>query len=74
MSYVKHILLPGERVMYDGRVHPTVLIPGTAILGLAVILLTLSGNTGGMHSVLLSITGLPDAVHAFPVRAACQAG
>jgi uncharacterized membrane protein YdbT with pleckstrin-like domain len=54
MSYVKHILLPNEQVLYDGHVHPTVLLPGAIRLGIAALLLMASTNTGGGHSWLLS--------------------
>src|ERR1700761_6947459 len=54
MSYVKHILLPTEQVLYDGHVHPTVLLPGAIMLGLSAWLLTLMNHTGGTHSLLLS--------------------
>ena len=57
MSYVKHILLPSEQVLYDGHVHPTVLLPGTLLLAMAVWILTGTGNTGEARSVLMAITG-----------------
>lgn len=56
MSYVKHILLPTEQVLYDGHVHPTVLLPGFLMLGLAAFILTQTGNTGGAWSLVLSFT------------------
>jgi hypothetical protein len=56
MSYVKHILLPSEQVLYDGHVHPTVLLPGLVMLALAAIVLTQTGNTGGAWSPMLGIT------------------
>lgn len=56
MHYVKHILLPTEQVLYDGHVHPTVLLPGLIMLALAAYVLTESGDTGGAHSVLLGAT------------------
>lgn len=56
MSYVKHILLPTEEVLYDGHVHPTVLLPGALLLGLAAWLLTGTGNTSGIYSLLLGFT------------------
>ena len=49
MSYVKHILLPNERMLYDGHVHPTVLLPGMIRLGIAAFLLIAASNTGGGH-------------------------
>ncbi len=55
MSYIKHMLLPEERVLYDGHVHPRVLMPGLLLLGIAAIILIESDNTGGGHSVILSI-------------------
>src|SRR5579871_3223252 len=54
MQYVKHILLPGEQILYDGHVHPKVLIPGMVILGVAAWVLHISSNTGHWHSMLLS--------------------
>jgi hypothetical protein len=56
MSYVKHILLPTEQVLYDGHVHPTVLVPGALLLGAAALVLMMAGNTGGAYSFLLGIT------------------
>jgi hypothetical protein len=56
MNYVKHILLPTEQVLYDGHVHPTVLVPGLILLGIAAWILTESGNTGGAHSILIGFT------------------
>lgn len=55
MKYVKHILLPHEEVLYDGHVHPRVLAGGIIWLGLAAFILMESANTGGGHSILLSI-------------------
>lgn len=57
MSYVKHILLPSEQVLYDGHVHPTVLLPGLLWLGFAAFILTISEGTHFTHSLLLGITG-----------------
>lgn len=54
MSYVKHILLPSEQVLYDGHVHPTVLVPGAIMLGLSAAILTQTGDTGGVYSVILA--------------------
>lgn len=56
MSYVKHILLPGEQIVYDGHVHPKVLMPGAVLLGLAAWILTESSSTGGGHSFLFGFT------------------
>lgn len=55
MSYIKQILLPEEHILYDGRVHPRVLMPGVALLGVAACLLMLSSHTGRGHSWLLSL-------------------
>jgi hypothetical protein len=57
MSYVKHILHPSEQVLYDGHVHPTVLLPGALMLAAAALILTQTGDTGGAYSVLLNFTG-----------------
>ena len=54
MRYVKHILLPGEQILYDGHVHPRVLLPGIMWLCLAAFILAEAKNTGGGHSYLLS--------------------
>ena len=55
MRYVKHILIPNEKVLYDGHVHPSVLIPGFLWLGFAVLILYEASNTGGGHSFLLRL-------------------
>jgi hypothetical protein len=57
MSYVKHILLPGEHVLYDGHVHPTVLLPGFLLLAAATLIMTETGDTGRAYSLLLGFTG-----------------
>jgi uncharacterized membrane protein YdbT with pleckstrin-like domain len=54
MSYIKQILLPEEHILYDGRVHPRVLMPGVMLLGVAACMLLLSAHTGRGHSWLLS--------------------
>jgi len=54
MSYVKHILLSGEQILYDGHVHPKVLVPGALWLGLAAMILVEASHTGGGNSMLLS--------------------
>jgi hypothetical protein len=54
MHYVKHILMPNEKVLYDSHVHPRVLVPGMLILGVAAFLLHVSSHTGHWHSILLS--------------------
>ncbi len=54
MRYVKHILLPNEQILYDGHVHPRVMLPGILILAFAAWILIEAGNTGGGHSFILS--------------------
>src|SRR5208282_6264888 len=54
MHYVKHILMPNEKVLYDSRVHPRVLVPGMLVLGVAAFILHVSAHTGHWHSILLS--------------------
>lgn len=56
MSYVKHILMPGEKILYDGHVHPKVLVPGALILGIAAFILIEASHSGGGHSYLLNFT------------------
>lgn len=56
MRYIKHILLPNEEILYDGHVHPRVLVPGILLLGLAALILMGASNTGGGHSFLLNAT------------------
>jgi hypothetical protein len=56
MSYVKHILLPSEQVLYDGHVHPTVLLPGAIMLGISAWILTEARDTGSAHSLLVALT------------------
>lgn len=53
MRYIKQMLLPGEEVLYDGHVHPKVLMPGIACFAIAMIILHIGANTGGAHSYLL---------------------
>ena len=54
MNYVKHILLPDEKILYDCHVHPKVLVPGMLILGIAAFILHEAANTGGGNSFLLN--------------------
>jgi hypothetical protein len=56
MSYVKHILLPGEEILYDGHVHPRVLLPGLLWLGFAALILTEAYGTGSGNSWLLGMS------------------
>ncbi len=57
MSYVKHILLPDEQVLYDGHVHPSVLVPGALLLGFAAwMLMEATSNGEHSHSLLLRLT------------------
>ena len=56
MSYVKQILFPGEHILYDGHVHPRVLLPGLVWLGLAAWIVQLCEHTGSDHSWLLRVT------------------
>jgi hypothetical protein len=44
MNYIRQILLPEEEVLYDGHVHPRVLVPGMLFLGLAAIILIMGSN------------------------------
>lgn len=55
MRYIQHILLPDEKILYDGHVHPRVLLPGFLWLGFAVLILHEAVNTGGGNSLLLRI-------------------
>lgn len=54
MSYVKHILLPHEKILYDSHVHPRVMVPGVLILGLSAFILHISAHTGHWHSIILN--------------------
>jgi len=52
MSYVKHILLPDEHILYEGHVHPKVLFPGMVLLGITAWILYLCEHSPGGHSYL----------------------
>lgn len=54
MNYVKQILFPEERVLYDGHVHPIVLSRGIVILAFAAIIAYSAAGTGKPNSWLLS--------------------
>ncbi len=53
MHYIQHILLPNEEVLYDGHVHPRVLLPGLLLMGLAALILMQAAGTGDSPPVLL---------------------
>ena len=53
MSYIKHILLPHEEILYDGRVHPRVLLPGLLFLLDSAFMLMEATDTGGKWSIIL---------------------
>ena len=53
MSYIKHILLPHEEILYDGRVHPRILLPGLLLLLHSAIMLMEATDTGGKWSIIL---------------------
>jgi uncharacterized membrane protein YdbT with pleckstrin-like domain len=77
MNYVKHILLPGEQVLYDGHVHPKVLTPGVLWLAFAALIMVESSHTGGGRSFLLNfayhITGYwPGALGFYKMLAKWQ--
>ncbi|MEI7668668.1 MAG: PH domain-containing protein [Pseudomonadota bacterium] len=55
MRYVKHLLLPNEEILYDGHVHPRVLLPGFLWLMFAAYILHEASNTGGGSSIFLRI-------------------
>jgi len=54
MNYVKQILFPEERVLYDGHVHPVVLSRGIMILAFAAIIAFSAAGTGKPNSWLLT--------------------
>jgi|GEM_PF-966919 len=54
MSYVKHILLPKERILYSGHVHPRIMLPGLLLIGLSAFILSLANETGSGYSMLMS--------------------
>lgn len=57
MRYVKQMLLPDEEILYDGHVHPKVLMPGVVYLGLAAFIVYIGANTGSGRSYLLDFSG-----------------
>lgn len=55
MNYVKQILFPDEKVLYDGHVHPKVLAHGIALLAVSALISNLAGETGGGSSPVLNM-------------------
>lgn len=54
MSYVKQILFPEERVLYEGHVHPVVLSRGLFIMACAAFIAYSAAGTGRLDSWLLN--------------------
>jgi len=52
MSYLKHVLQPGERVITEGRLHWVIYTGAIAVAILGVILLALSSTMQGAHGFL----------------------
>lgn len=54
MRYVKQILFPDEKVLYDGHVHPRVLFHGIVLLAASALVSASAANTGGGNSPALN--------------------
>jgi uncharacterized membrane protein YdbT with pleckstrin-like domain len=58
MSYVAHILQPGEVVRYRSKIHWMVFLPGVLLLAVALALYVVSGNSGFWHGVFIVLASL----------------
>jgi len=54
MRYIKTLLLPNEQVLYDGHIHPRILLPSMVWLLVTALILHEASHTGGGRSILLS--------------------
>ena len=65
MEPIHQMLMPEEDVLYEAHVHPIILVPGLALLGLALMMLYCFWNIGPLEGPL---TVIGKSFDSMPIR------
>ena len=70
MSYIKHVLQPGETVRYQGSTHWMLYLPAILLLGAAVVILIVSWSAAQPYGILLSSLRVCSSISKLPLAPA----